>query len=92
MMGLSPSPYFTTKDMLVVEKIIRGDRNYSTNIFGWSRVVLNLPGDKSYDPTRPWVFKMREDGNIAVDFFIYIDDERPTAPTEEEGWRASKLI
>ena len=29
MMGLSHSPYFTTKDMLVVEKIIKGDRNYS---------------------------------------------------------------
>ena len=35
---------------------------------------------------------MREDRKIAADFFTYIDDERPTAPIEWEGWQASKLI
>ena len=92
MMGLSPAPYFTTKDMLIVEKEIRGDRKHKMNVFGWERVVLNLPGSKTYDPTRPWVFKMRTDGKIAADFFAYIDDERPTAPTEGEGWSAAKRI
>ena len=92
MMGLYPCPYFTTKDMLVVDKIIRGDRKCVTNIFGWIKVVLNLPGGTSYDPTRSWVYKMREDVKITADFFTYIDDERPTAPTEWEDWQASKLI
>ena len=40
-MGLSPAPYFTTKDMLIVEKEIRGDRKHTMNVFGWERVVLN---------------------------------------------------
>ena len=68
MMGLSPAPYFTIKDMLIVEKEIRGDRKHRMNVFGWERVVLNLPGSKGYDLTRPWVFKMRADGKIATDF------------------------
>ena len=62
------------------------------NVFEWERDVLNLPGSRCYDPTRPCVFKMRAGGEIAADFFAYIDDERPTTPTEWEGWSAAKRI
>jgi hypothetical protein len=40
-----------------------------------------------YDPSKPWVYKEREcDGKIAVDCSIYVDDLRPTSPSEEECW------
>ena len=38
MMGLSLCPCFTTKDMLVVDKIIRKNRKCITNIFGWIKL------------------------------------------------------
>ena len=52
-MGLSPCPYFTIKDILVVENIISGNRNCRSNIFRWVKFVLDLPGGKPCDPTRP---------------------------------------
>ena len=73
-MVFSPSPYFVTKDMLIVEKAVRGDRWDGDNIFKWVNAVLNLPGLDLYDPSLPWVFKVREDGAIAADAFWYIDD------------------
>jgi hypothetical protein len=36
-----------------------------------------------------WVAKVREDGRVAADFFIYMDDFRQTGPGAEECWRAS---
>ena len=71
MMGLSPAPYFTIKDMLIVEKEIRGDRKHRMNVFGWKRVVLILPGSRCYDPTIPWVFKMRSDGKLLRIFRVH---------------------
>ena len=82
MMGLIPAPYFTTKDILVVDKMMRRDINCRESIFRWMKVVLNLHRNSLYDPTRPWVYTMRTDRIIVVDFFTYIDDGRPTALTE----------
>jgi hypothetical protein len=37
------------------------------------------------------VFKVRkEDGRVSADLFIYIDNFRPTAPSEQECWQASR--
>jgi hypothetical protein len=43
-----------------------------------------------YDPSKAWVAKVREDGRVAADLFIYMDDFRPTGPDAEECWRASR--
>ena len=54
---------------------------------------MNLPGDTEYDPTLPWVSKVRdEDGNISADFCSFVDDARVTAPTKEEAWKAAGKI
>jgi hypothetical protein len=45
----------------------------------------------SYSPSKPWVYKMRSsDGRIAADVMTYIDDARPTGPSEEECWQADR--
>ena len=85
MMGFAPSPYFVTKDMLVVNMMTKGSNIDSSNVYRWTAVRLNLPGMKIYDPTLPWVFKYRKDGSIAADIFIYIDDRRPLTNTAWEN-------
>ena len=63
---------------------MRGARWDSENVFRWHRVVINLPGMNTYDPSKPWVYKVRQDGTMAADLFFYIDDGRPTAPSAWE--------
>jgi hypothetical protein len=89
-MGLTSSPYQACQGMGFAEEVIHGDRLDSNNIFRWDRVRLNLPGSQAYNPSKPWVSKVRsEDGNIAVDFCTFVDDSRPTGPTKQEAWIAA---
>jgi hypothetical protein len=38
-----------------------------------------------------WAYKLRlGDGKIAANFLLYIDDTRPTGPTEEIWWLATR--
>ncbi len=77
--------------MGIAEEVIRGDPADASNVFRWDRVELNLPGSEGYDPSRPWVAKYRsEDGHIASDLFIFVDDLRPTGPSKEEAWLAAR--
>jgi hypothetical protein len=89
-MGLKSSPYQVVQAILVAKEVIRGDRRRKTNAFRWDEVRLNLPGSKDYDTRLPWVSKIRlDDGKIAADVFIYVDDARVTGPSEEECWKAT---
>ena len=75
LMGFKPSPYCTTRDMKRIEPKLRGNRTVPTNVFRWKLVILNLPGSINYTPSKPWVYRVREDGTtIAADLFVYIDD------------------
>ena len=78
--------------MLVVEERVRGSRWDSENVFRWHSVTMNLPGMSKYDSSKPWVYKVRQDGTMAADLFFYIDDGRPTAPSAWECWCASRKI
>ena len=93
MMGLTTSPYQAVRAFLWGEEIMRGDRRDSDNVFRWDELRLNLPGSASYDPTKPWVSKIRtSDQRIAADFFCYIDDVRPCGASEEECWQAARRV
>jgi hypothetical protein len=72
------------------KEFIMGDPNDEQNVYHWKEVRLNLPGSSDYDPSLAWVAKVREDGRVAVDLFIYMDDLRPMGPDAEECWRASR--
>ena len=104
-MGLTTSPYQTTQCAQRVKRIIFGDKNDPDNIFGWVDVRLNLPGDAHYDPSLPWISKLRANGpslpwksklrangDIAADVHPYVDDLRETAPSEEEAWLAASRM
>eukprot|EP00980_Cylindrotheca_fusiformis_P024767 scaffold12423_cov140-Cylindrotheca_fusiformis.AAC.1 len=90
-MGLKSSPYQAVQAVLVAKERVLGNRSDADNAYRWDVVRLNLPGSKEYDPTLPWVSKIRiDDGEIACDLFIYVDDGRVTAPTEDECWKATR--
>jgi hypothetical protein len=91
-MGLKPSPYQTTQAMLFAEDAMRGDSKDPKNVFHWDKVLLNLPGSEQYDPSRPWVYKVKPDGTPAADFFFYVDDNRTTGKDEKEAWLAARRV
>lgn len=90
-MGFRSSPYQAVQGILWAEEMIFGNPTDATNVFRFDSVILNLPGCSSYEPARPWVYKFRRtDGVIACDLFIYVDDLRPTGPSEPECWAAAR--
>jgi hypothetical protein len=90
LMGGTFSPYQTGKGMGNANESIMGDPHDVYNVFKWKEFRLDLPGTPEYDPTMAWVAKVREDGRVAADLFIYMDDFRPTEPNAEECWMASR--
>ena len=67
-----------------------GNKEEDANPFQWDHVLFNLPGSEDYDPSLPWVAKIRTDGEISSDIFLYIDDCRITGANEEVCWRAAR--
>jgi hypothetical protein len=86
-MGFRPPPHQTTQATGWDKEVMMGDHLDDKNVFRWAEVRMNLPGSVLYDPRVQWVSKVRkEDGRVAADLFIYIDDFRPTSPSEKECW------
>ena len=53
---------------------------------------MNLPGDESYTPKLPWVMKVRLNGNLASEVFIYVDDDQIISHSELVCWQAEKIF
>jgi hypothetical protein len=92
LMGFRPSPYLATQQLLKANNYLMGDRRDEANPFHWTRIVLNLPGDPNYDPTRDFVYKLHPSGAIANDKHTYIDDLRLTGRTLKELWRSCQMV
>ena len=89
-MGLRNSPYNAVQGMMIAKEVILGDRLDQRNIFRWQEVMVNLPGALGYDPGKSWIRKVRDTGVTAADLFIYVDDIRTSAPTQNEAWTAAQ--
>eukprot|EP00985_Skeletonema_marinoi_P028317 scaffold24532_cov80-Skeletonema_marinoi.AAC.2 len=87
-MGLKDSPYRSLQLMIKAKYCAYGNRHDPTNPFQWEVVLLNLPGDECYDPSLPWVMKVRKDGHLACEVYVYVDDGRFTGWSKLECWRA----
>jgi hypothetical protein len=86
-MGFISFSYQATQAIGWAKEVMMGDNLDDNNVFRWAEVRMNLPGSVLYDPRVQWVSKVRkEDGRVAAGLFIYIDDFRPTAPSEQELW------
>jgi hypothetical protein len=90
--GLRSSPYQACQAVLVAREYILGNRKDPKNVFRWDVVHMNLPGSKDYDPSIPWVSKIRmDDGKIAADLFLYVDDGRLTGNSKDEVKQATRV-
>ncbi len=76
LMGFQLSPYNSVKMFLIIEEVMKGDRRDPLNAFHWDRLLLNLPGTPTYNPSIGWITKRREDGTLASDMVAFVDDER----------------
>jgi len=93
LMGLRPSPHICTQTFSWAEDVIRGNRLDPNNPLGWDTVILNLPGDKFYDPERPWVYRFNSVTKQMANFFgTYIDDIRTGGPSEEDCHATSHRV
>ena len=91
-MGLRDSPYRSIQQLIRLKMDAYGDRRDKTNPFHWERVVLNFPGSEDYRPDLPWVMKVRFDGHLASEVFIYVDDGRITGFCREICWAAARKM
>jgi hypothetical protein len=89
-MGLRDSPYCSLQWQVRLKLKVYGDRRLRTNHFHWDRVVMNLLGSTGYRADLPWVMKVRWDGKLAAEMFVYVDDGRPTGPMEFLTWQAGQ--
>jgi hypothetical protein len=91
-MGMTPSPYQGTRGVAQMKRELYRDRLNPDNPYHWAEVVCNMPGTKDYDPGKPWVFKVRFDGELACEVYIFIDDCRICAPTARLAWEAGSRL
>jgi hypothetical protein len=92
MLGLRPSPYQAVQVALVVKRMALGNPKDEENVFQWSHLAVNLPGNEGYIPGDPWIAKLRMDGTIAVDVHSHVDDERVTGSTNNLTWGGSSKL
>jgi hypothetical protein len=57
MMGLRPSPYCSIRGFQIRLESVLGNRLDWRNVFHWTKLILNLPGQPTYNPTKPRVWK-----------------------------------
>lgn len=89
-MGCTDSPWRSIQMIIIAKVIAYGDRTDPNNPFQWELAVLNLPGSADYDPTLPWVYKLRVDLRIANEIYVYVNDGRSTGATKLECWRGTR--
>jgi hypothetical protein len=89
-MGLRDSPYCSLQWQVCLKFEVYGDRKVLSNPFHWDRVKFNLPGSKGYRSDLPWVMKIRADGHLAAEIFVYVDDGRPTGHSPRLTWAAER--
>jgi hypothetical protein len=73
-MGLRDSPYRSIQWQICLKLEVYGDRWVLSNPFHWDRVQFNLPGSKGYRADLPWVMKIRCDGHLATEVYVYMDE------------------
>jgi hypothetical protein len=90
--GWQSSPYLALRMLARALELVRRHPGDSTSAFAWDRVVLNLPGGDGYDPGRPRVSRLTEDGYPAADDVSFFDDVRVMAATDERCQAAVRQL
>jgi len=89
-MGLRDSPYRSLQWQVCLKLEVYGDRKALGNPYHWDRVEFNLPGSKRYRSDLPWVMKIRADGHLAAEIFVYVDDGHAAGHSPWLTWAAAR--
>mmetsp|Transcript_14468 Transcript_14468/g.20830 ORF Transcript_14468/g.20830 Transcript_14468/m.20830 type:complete len:795 (+) Transcript_14468:3270-5654(+) len=101
--GWRPAPYFALRMFARGIEIAKGDPhhlptkpNEKRNPYSWSRVVLNLPGSKDYNPSLLRVMKIQsgegKDTRYAAECITYFDDGWVFADSDEKSKLAIRKV
>lgn len=91
--GARLSPYSSVQYCTIAEEFSRGNNLDADNPLRWDVIVLNLPGSKKYDPSKPRVYKWDSSmGCLAGELVIFVDDCRITGKTIELAWKIARQV
>ena len=90
-MGFAPSPEWSCRFYYFAGEFVRGNIRDIDNPLRCNKVILNLIGNKGYDPSLPNVFKWNKTANrIAGDILAYVDNLRVTGWSYEHAWQIAR--
>jgi hypothetical protein len=91
-MGMKP-PYNAVRYFYWAEELARGNRKDPKNPLHYTEVVMNLPGTKTYDPTKPNIYKWNEGARrVAGEIVTFIDNMRAFGFSKENAWQIMRKI
>eukprot|EP00980_Cylindrotheca_fusiformis_P018324 scaffold5977_cov98-Cylindrotheca_fusiformis.AAC.1 len=86
--GLGPSPYNSIRFYYHAEEFVLGDPRESGSPLRWDSVILNLPGQETFDPRFPWVYQWDAERKcIAGSIVTFVDDGRGSGSSVEHSWQ-----
>eukprot|EP00980_Cylindrotheca_fusiformis_P027010 scaffold18391_cov83-Cylindrotheca_fusiformis.AAC.3 len=86
--GLKPSPYNSIRFYYHAEEYVVGDPREPKSPLRWDRVILNLPGNGSFDPRLPWVYQWDDEREtITGSVVTFVDDGRGSGSSVEHAWQ-----
>jgi hypothetical protein len=89
-MGLRDSPYQSLQWQVRLKFEVYGNRKDLNNPFHWDKVVWNLSGSTGYRADLPWVMKIRQDGHLAAEIFVYVDGGQKMGHSQNLKWRGRR--
>ena len=91
--GWNESPEQAVTFYYLAEEFARGKHTDENNPLRWDKVVLNMIGNKDYNPALPNVYKWDSINNrIAGELLAYIDDLRALGFSLEHAWLIARWI
>lgn len=92
-MGMRPSPYNAVRYFYWAEEFARGKPTDPKYAIRYDRVILNLPGGDSFDPTLPMVMKWNDKvDRLAGDVVTFVDDLRATGHDSANAWQVARQV
>ena len=90
--GTATFPFNSVRGELIAKHFITGDPKEKGNPFAWDHIKLIVPGSKNRIIQKPWIRKVRKDGELASGVAQYIDDLRVTVSTKDFAWKSSSRM